>query len=128
MHAAAPIIVEVLARSGFSAVALDMQHGMWDFAAAVTGIGTIAGVGVAPIVRVPYHDLPMVTRALDMGAEAIIAPMINTAEDARQFVSAAKYPPLGERSWGPARAMHARRLPRLKSYMRDANDRPSPSP
>ena len=44
----APIIVEVLARSGFSAVAIDMQHGMWDFAAAVTGIGAITGAGAAP--------------------------------------------------------------------------------
>ena len=48
---------------------------------------------------------PLCRRALDFGAEAIIAPMINSADDARQFAAAAKYPPLGERSWGPQRAM-----------------------
>ena len=45
----------------------------------------------------------MVSRALDYGAEGIIAPMINTAADARAFVAAAKFPPIGERSWGPHR-------------------------
>jgi 4-hydroxy-2-oxoheptanedioate aldolase len=118
----APIIVEVLARSGFSAVAIDMQHGMWDFAAAVTGIGAITGVGAAPIVRTPYHDWPMVSRALDMGAEGVVAPLINTVEDARQFVSVAKFPPLGDRSWGPNRAMMLGGFSDMKSYLRDAND------
>ena len=58
-----------------------------------------------PVVRVPLNDFALVSRALDFGAEAIIAPMINTAADARRFAAAAKYPPLGERSWGPLRAM-----------------------
>ena len=61
--------------------------------------------GCAPVVRVPLNDFAFVSRALDFGAEAIIAPMINTGDDARQFAAAAKYPPLGERSWGPQRAM-----------------------
>jgi 4-hydroxy-2-oxoheptanedioate aldolase len=118
----APIVLEVLAREGFSAVAIDMQHGMWDFAAAVTGIGTIAGVGSAPIVRTPYHDWPMVSRALDMGAEGVVAPLINTVADAKRFVAVAKFPPVGERSWGPSRAMMLGGFPDMKSYLRDAND------
>jgi 4-hydroxy-2-oxoheptanedioate aldolase len=118
----APIVVEVLARAGFTAVAIDMQHGMWDFAGAVSGIGAITGVGVAPIVRTPYHDWPMVSRALDMGAEGVVAPLINTVEDANKFVAVAKFPPVGERSWGPARAMMLGQFPDMKSYLRDAND------
>jgi 4-hydroxy-2-oxoheptanedioate aldolase len=118
----APIIVDVLARSGFSAVAIDMQHGMWDFAAAVTGIAAITGVGVAPIVRTPYHDWPIVSRALDMGAEGVVAPLISTVEDAKQFVSVAKFPPVGERSWGPHRAIMLGGFPDMKSYLRDANE------
>ena len=47
----------------------------------------------------------MASRVLDFGAEGVIAPMINTVADAKAFVSAGKYPPLGERSWGPTRAM-----------------------
>ena len=118
----APIVLEVLAREGFSAVAIDMQHGMWDFAAAVTGIGTIHGVGAAPIVRIPYHDWPMVSRALDMGAEGVVAPLINTVADAKNFVAVAKFPPVGERSWGPNRAIMLGGFPDMKTYLRDAND------
>jgi 4-hydroxy-2-oxoheptanedioate aldolase len=118
----APIMVEMLARAGFSAVAIDMQHGMWDFAAAVTGIGTIAGAGSAPIVRIPYHDWPSASRALDMGAEGVVAPLINTVADAKQFVSVAKFPPIGDRSWGPTRAIMLGGFPDMKSYLQDAND------
>src|SRR5262249_41920919 len=62
-------------------------------------------------------------RVLDFGAEAIIAPMINSAADARQFAAAAKYPPLGERSWGPQRAMalQGSRTPAV-DYMREADE------
>jgi 4-hydroxy-2-oxoheptanedioate aldolase len=118
----APILVEVLARDGFSAVAIDMQHGMWDFAAAVTGIGAIHGAGSAPIVRIPYHDWAMVSRALDMGAEGVVAPLINTVTDAKKFVAVAKFPPVGERSWGPNRAIMLGGFADVNSYLRDAND------
>ena len=55
----------------------------------------------------PLGDFAVVSRVLDFGAEGVIAPMINTREDARAFAAAAKYPPVGERSWGPARAARA---------------------
>jgi 4-hydroxy-2-oxoheptanedioate aldolase len=100
-----PIVAETIAREGFAAVVLDAQHGLWDTATLVTGIGAVHHAGAAPIVRVPLDDFGMVSRALDFGAEAIIAPMINNAADARQFAAAAKYPPLGERSFGPPRAL-----------------------
>ena len=119
----APILLEVLAREGFSAVSIDMQHGMWDFAGAITGIGAIHAVGAAPIVRIPYNDFALASRALDMGAEGIIAPMINTVEDAKKFVAVAKFPPMGERSWGPNRAMMLGDFADQKAYLRDANER-----
>ena len=56
------------------------------------------------MVRVPVSDFAFVARVLDFGAEAIIAPMINTPAMRARFAAAAKYPPLGERSWGPHRA------------------------
>jgi 4-hydroxy-2-oxoheptanedioate aldolase len=119
---ASPILAEVTAREGFAAVSLDMQHGLWDFAGAITGIGAINAAGAAPIVRVPYTGFAIASRALDMGAEGIIAPLINGVEDAKQFVAAAKYPPLGERSWGPNRAMMLGGFADAKSYLREAND------
>jgi 4-hydroxy-2-oxoheptanedioate aldolase len=64
----------------------------------------------------------LVSRALDFGAEGIIAPMINTAADARAFAAAAKYPPLGERSWGPHRATTLAGIGDQTVYLREANE------
>ena len=117
-----PIVAETLAREGFVAVTIDQQHGLWDTAATVTGIAAIRQGGAAPIVRIPLNGFAVASRVLDFGAEGVIAPMINTAEDARAFVAAAKYPPIGERSWGPHRAMTLAGVSDMKTYLREAND------
>ena len=119
---ASPIVAEVTAREGFSAVTIDQQHGLWDTAATVAAIGAIRLAGAASIVRIPLNDFATVSRALDFGAEGIIAPMINTVADAKAFVAAAKYPPLGERSWGPHRATRLAGIPDQKDYLREANN------
>ena len=119
---AAPIVAETIAREGYAAVVLDIQHGLWDTASIIAGIGALHHAGAAPIVRVPLNDFAFVSRALDFGAEAIIAPMINTAADAKQFAASAKYPPLGERSWGPQRAMALQDRNATVDYLREAND------
>ncbi|MDP2412243.1 MAG: aldolase/citrate lyase family protein [Pseudolabrys sp.] len=118
---ASPVVAETIARDGYPCVVLDIQHGLWDTASTIAGIAGIASAGSAPVVRVPVADFAFVSRALDVGAEAIIAPMINTPADARQFAAAAKYPPLGERSWGPQRAMAMQGLSVAADYLRDAN-------
>jgi 4-hydroxy-2-oxoheptanedioate aldolase len=119
---ASPLLVEALAREGFAAVNLDSQHGMWDVGTLIAGIGAVRAGGAAPLVRVPLESFALVSRALDLGAEAIIAPMINNATDARRFAAAAKYPPLGERSWGPVRAMMLQGQTAPADYLRAAND------
>jgi len=119
---AAPLVAEVIAREGFGAVTVDMQHGLWDMAATVGAIASIRQGGAAPVVRVPLGDFATAGRALDFGAEGIISPMINTAADARAFVAAAKYPPLGERSWGPHRATMLAELADQKVYLSEGNE------
>lgn len=118
-----PMVAETIAREGFAAVVLDAQHGLWDTTSLVAAIGAVNHAEATPVVRVPLNDLALVSRALDFGAEAIIAPMINDSDGARQFGAAAKYPPLGERSWGPLRAM-ALQAPRTAptDYLREANE------
>jgi 4-hydroxy-2-oxoheptanedioate aldolase len=118
----APLIVETLAREGFPAVTIDQQHGLWDTAATVTGIAAIRQGGAAPIVRIPLGNFGAASRALDFGAEGVIAPMINTVADAKAFVSAAKFPPIGDRSWGPTRAMVLAGIPDMKTYLQGANE------
>lgn len=119
---ASPIVAETIAREGYASVVLDQQHGLWDTASILAGIAALDHAGTAPVVRVPVGDFAFVSRALDFGAEAIIAPMINTVSDARQFAAAAKYPPLGERSWGPVRALQLQGRSGTVDYLREAND------
>jgi 4-hydroxy-2-oxoheptanedioate aldolase len=116
-----PIVAELVAREGFSAVTLDGQHGLWDTAAALTAVAHVRLAGAAPIVRIPVGDFATVSRALDFGAEGTIAPMINTPADARAYVSCAKFPPVGERSWGPHRATTLAQMPDQSVYLREAN-------
>jgi len=115
-----PLVAEALARAGFSAVNLDQQHGLYDMATTAAGIAAVRVAGAAPIVRVPLGDFAVASRVLDLGAEAVIAPMINTPADARALVAATKYPPLGERSWGPQRAATLYGIDQ-DSYLREAN-------
>ncbi len=117
-----PIVAETIGRDGFAAVTLDSQHGLWDLNAILTAIAAVRQSGAAPVVRVPVGDFAMVSRVLDFGAEGVIAPMINTAADARAFAAAAKYPPIGERSWGPHRATTLAGLADQSVYLREAND------
>jgi 4-hydroxy-2-oxoheptanedioate aldolase len=117
-----PLVAETIAREGFPAVTLDSQHGLWDLAGLLTGIAAVRQGAAAPIVRVPVGDFGTVSRVLDFGAEGVIAPMINTAADARAFAAAAKFPPIGERSWGPHRAMTLAGMADMKAYLREGND------
>jgi 4-hydroxy-2-oxoheptanedioate aldolase len=100
-----PLVAEFVARAGFDCVTLEMQHGLHDAHSVMRGIGAIALAGKPPAVRIAVGDNASASRFLDMGAEAIVAPMINTEAEARALVAATKYPPVGERSWGPTRAM-----------------------
>jgi 4-hydroxy-2-oxoheptanedioate aldolase len=117
-----PIVAEMIGREGFPAVVLEAQHGLWDTGALLTGVAAVRQGGAAPVVRVPVADFALASRVLDFGAEGLIAPMINTAADARAFAAAAKYPPVGERSWGPHRATMLAGLPDQAVYLREAND------
>jgi 4-hydroxy-2-oxoheptanedioate aldolase len=73
------------------------------------------------VVRIPVGRFDMASRALDFGADAVIAPMVNTIEDARAFAAAMKYPPLGQRSWGPTFAMGRRRVNDTAAWLARGN-------
>ncbi len=89
-----------IARMGFEAVALDLQHGTIDNGEAARMTAAINATGTPTIIRILWNDPGLVGFALDMGAAAIIAPMTNSVVQTQAFVKAAKYPPLGQRSWG----------------------------
>jgi 4-hydroxy-2-oxoheptanedioate aldolase len=116
------ITVETLARTGFDTVTLDMQHGAHHEDSVARGILPILHAEKHAVVRVPVGRFDMASRALDFGAEAVIAPMINSVDDARRFAAAMKYPPVGERSWGPTFGLPRRhKKPELKAWLKGAN-------
>ena len=98
------------AAQGWDSVTIDMQHGAGNINDAVPMMVAIQSGGDAtPLVRVPWNDPGQIMRALDAGAMGIICPMINTKAEAEALVRAGRYPPMGERSFGPYRAVAIRR-------------------
>ncbi|MBY0255927.1 MAG: hydroxyacid aldolase [Methylobacterium organophilum] len=118
-----PMLAGFLARAGFDAVLLDQQHGTYDYKSSCAAITEVALAGKSSLVRVPVGDFAMVSRMLDAGAAGIVAPMINTVADAEALAAAAKFPPVGQRSWGPDRAMWLSGLRNGADYLAGANDR-----
>jgi len=95
----------VLARIGFDWLTLDMEHGPFDWSDASLICAAVADAGCVPLLRVPEGSMWCIKRALDAGAFGIVVPMVNTPEQARTAIDAARYPPQGKRSVGGG--MHA---------------------
>lgn len=100
-----PMLVELIAAQPYDAVTLDMQHGGHHEDSVLRSIPMILHQNRHAIVRIPVGRFDLASRVLDFGAEAVIAPMINHVDDAIAFANAMKYPPMGERSWGPTFAL-----------------------
>uniref|UniRef100_Q07QN4 2-dehydro-3-deoxyglucarate aldolase n=1 Tax=Rhodopseudomonas palustris (strain BisA53) TaxID=316055 RepID=Q07QN4_RHOP5 len=95
---------EVMAKSGFDSVTVDLQHGVQDYHSMVACFQAMQAHPVTPMVRVPWNEPGIIGKVLDAGAYGVICPMVNTREEAEAFVQACKYPPRGSRSNGPVRA------------------------
>ena len=109
-----------VARLPFDGVCLDMQHGMIGFSDAAPMIAAINAAGRPAMVRALWNDAATPGQCFDAGACCVIAPMVNTREQAEALVRAAKYPPLGARSWGGYTALQASGLT-PGDYLREAN-------
>ncbi len=109
---------ELMAHAGWDSLTLDLQHGLVDYQVAVTMLQAISTTATPPLARVPWAEPGIIMKMLDAGAMGIICPMINTAEEARKFVGACKYAPLGYRSSGPTRAV----IYAGADYIANAND------
>ena len=94
---------EIAGHAGFDAVLIDLQHGMIFFETALPMLQAISATPAIPLVRIHANDGPMMMKLLDAGAYGVVCPMISTAAQAAAFVSACRYPPVGDRSYGPGR-------------------------
>lgn len=99
-----PQLIGAMARQAFDVILLDGQHGFHNEASMLEGIHQVVKADKSPVVRIPVGRWDMAERMLDFGALGVVAPMINTVDDACAFAKACKYPKSGERSFGPAYA------------------------
>ncbi|MCC6510855.1 MAG: 2-dehydro-3-deoxyglucarate aldolase [Pirellulaceae bacterium] len=98
------LAARVLARMDFDWLTVDLEHGPIDWSQAAALFGAIADAGGVPLARVPEGNHHLIKRTLDAGAWGIVVPMIDTVEQARVAIAAAKYPPTGNRSLGGSHA------------------------
>lgn len=99
-----PNVAEILANAGFDWLVIDIEHNPINIGMVQNLITTIQSKGIAAFVRVSKNEEVVIKLVLDAGADGIIVPMICTKEDAIQAVDFAKYPPIGKRGVGLARA------------------------
>lgn len=99
-----PLTCEIMARSGFDWLVVDMEHGPIGVAEAQSLIQIIDLAGCVPLVRVAQNHATPIKQALDAGAHGVVVPLVNSAAEARAAVSSALYPPAGTRGVGLARA------------------------
>src|ERR1700730_18008985 len=108
LNAHSPTVAEQLAHTGYDLLLVDAQHGPMGYEKLSTMLTAIAHGGAKSMVRVGgYNDRPGIQQALDLGADGVLVPYINTAEESRQAVSCTKYPTAGTRSvYFPQRSMN----------------------
>ncbi len=114
-----PAVAEVFAGAGFDWICVDLEHGIIDLESMASVFRAVSGSGCEALARLPANDPVWIRRALDAGAGGLIIPMVNTAEEAERAVSAASYPPRGNRGFGFCRAnLHGREF---DAYVKRAN-------
>ncbi|MBV9165046.1 MAG: hypothetical protein JO342_02730 [Solirubrobacterales bacterium] len=98
------LTAELGATSGYDYVCVDLQHGLSDERAMVSMFQATVAAGAVPLSRVAWNEPWLIMRTLDLGAAGVIVPLVGSAADAARAVEACKYPPVGNRSYGPIRA------------------------
>lgn len=111
---------EVVASAGFDWLLVDMEHAPNDMATVLGQLQAIAPHGSTAIVRPPWNDTVMVKRLLDVGAQGLLFPMVQSVQEAQSAVAACRYPPHGVR--GVAGSIRANNFGRITDYYARADD------
>jgi len=112
--------VEVIAGAGFDWLLLDTEHSPNDLESLLTQLQAAAPYATHPVVRVPWNDMVVIKRVLDIGAQSLLVPYVSTPEEAAAAVSYVRYPPAGVR--GVAGTTRASRFGRVKDYAKRAHE------
>lgn len=116
---ASPIAAEILAGAGFDWIVIDGEHAPNDIPSLVGQLQAMRGSGTEPIFRVPWNDMVLIKRALDVGARTLIVPFVQNAEEARRAAAATLYPPRGVR--GVAVVVRGSDFGRVPNYLANAH-------
>jgi 4-hydroxy-2-oxoheptanedioate aldolase len=109
---------EIMSEQGYDSLTIDAQHGALDYTAMLGMFQSMRASGVVPMARVPWLEPGAIMKTLDAGAYGLICPMVNSGEEAAEFVRHARYPPHGLRSFGPTRVNFSAGA----NYAAEAND------
>jgi len=115
-----PIGTEIIGQSGFDWILLDMEHSPNELPQIVSQLQLLNASQSSAIVRTPWNDMVMVKRLLDIGAQSLLFPYIQNADEARQAVKFTRYPNRGVR--GVAADARASNYGRVKDYLGKASD------
>lgn len=115
-----PFAIEAMAEVGLDWWAVDTEHTPATTDDLLRIISTLEGTRTVPLIRLMNNDSQYFKTALDLGAQGVIVPMIETADDARRAVNFCRYPPQGSRGFGPIRA--SRYFLEVTEYCKSAND------
>ena len=116
-----PTAAEIMAGAGFDWLLVDHEHGAFELCDVLAHLRALAAYDVAPLVRPVSGDPALLKKLCDIGAQSFVVPMIDTAEQAADVVSAVKYPPEGIRGMGTSLA-RAARWNAVSGYAGKAND------
>lgn len=110
-------IARIAKTAGFDTLYVDLEHSSFSLDLTSQICMSAMEIGIAPFVRVPANTPDYISRVLDGGALGVIAPHVNSAEEARVVVRAAKFPPLGDRGVSAGLPhLHFRRFPQAEAY------------
>jgi len=112
--------VEAIAGAGFDWILLDTEHSPTDLENLLTQLQAAAPYSSHPVVRVPWNDMVTMKRVLDIGAQSLLIPYVQSADEARSAVAHTRYPPAGVR--GVAGTTRATRFGRVKDYAKRAHE------
>lgn len=116
-----PIVAEIIASSGCDWVLLDTEHSPNGLESTLSQLYAMSAYDATVLVRVPYGDTVAIKQFLDLGAQNLLVPMVNSAEQAAEIVRAVRYPPAGVRGVGSALARSAR-WNRVEGYLGRADE------
>jgi 4-hydroxy-2-oxoheptanedioate aldolase len=114
-------VAELLATAGFDCLVIDAEHAPNDPRSVLPQLQAMAAYPVHPIVRPVRDSVELIKQYLDIGAQTLIIPMVETAEQARAAVAATRYPTRGVRGVGSALA-RASRWNQIGDYLRRSDD------